>query len=87
MTHVGVSKLTIIVSDNGLGPTNQWWNIVDLTPRNTSQWNINQNPDIFIPENAFGNVVRKMAAILSQPQCIKQPKITKTYDTMAGQYV
>ena len=30
----------------------------------------NQNPYIFIQENAIQNVVWKMAAILSRPQCV-----------------
>ena len=34
------------------------------------QWNFNRNLYIFIQENAFENVVWKMAAILSLPQCI-----------------
>ena len=33
-----------------------------------------KNSYIFIQENAFENVVWKMAAILSQPQCVKQKK-------------
>ena len=47
------------------------WNIVNLTLRNKLQWNVNWNSYIFIQENAFENVVCKMAAILSQPQCVK----------------
>ena len=37
---------------------------------NKFQWNLNQNIIIFIQENAFENVVCKMAPILSQPQCV-----------------
>ena len=62
--------LSIIGSDNGL-PANhyliQCWNIVNWAPRNTLQWNL----WIFIEENAFQNVVRKIATILSRPQCGK----------------
>ena len=50
---------------------NQWWNIVNANLPNTFQWNRKQNSYIFIQENAFQNVVRKMAAILSRPQCVK----------------
>ena len=50
---------------------NKCWNIVNSTLRNKLQWNINRNWCIFIQENAFENVVWKMAAILSQPQCVK----------------
>ena len=35
------------------------------------QLNVNRNSYIFIQENPFENVVRKMAAILSRPQCVK----------------
>ena len=38
---------------------------------NKLQWNVNRNSCIFIQENAFENVVWKMAAILSRPQCVK----------------
>ena len=49
---------------------NQCWVIVNWTLRNKFQRNINWNTTIFIQENAFGNVVWKMAAILSHPQCV-----------------
>ena len=49
---------------------NRWWNIVNWTLRNKVQWNRKQNSCIFIQENAFENVVWKMAAILSRPQCV-----------------
>ena len=48
---------------------NQWWNI-NWTLRNKFQWNFNRNSCIFIQENALENVVWKMAAILSRPQCV-----------------
>ena len=35
------------------------------------QWNLNRNSYIFIKENGFENVVWKMVAILSGPQCVK----------------
>ena len=38
---------------------NQYWNIVDWTPRNKLQWNFDKNLYIFIQENAFENVVCK----------------------------
>ena len=49
---------------------NQCWNIVNWTIGNKFQWNMNRNSYIFIQENAFENVVWKMAAILSRPQCV-----------------
>ena len=45
-------------------------NIVNWTIRNKLQWNFNQNSYIFIQEIAFENVLCKLAAILSQPQCV-----------------
>ena len=38
---------------------------------NKIQWNLNQNILLFFYENALENVVWKMAAILSRPQCVK----------------
>ena len=35
-----------------------------------NQWNFNRNSNIFIQENAFENVVWKMAAILSRSQFV-----------------
>ena len=64
--HICFGKLIIIGSDNGLAP-----NIVNWTLGNKFQWNLNWNLYIFIQENAFDNVVWKMAAILSRPHCVK----------------
>ena len=45
MTHICVGNLTTIGSDNGLSAPshylNQCWNIVNCTPRNKLQWNVN----------------------------------------------
>ena len=49
---------------------NQCWNIVNWIPRNKLQWNFDRNSYIFHQENPFENVVWKMAAILSRPQCV-----------------
>ena len=70
-THICVSKLSILGSDNGRlvawsAPShylNQYWDIVNLTLGNKLQWNLNRNEYIFIQENAFENVVWKLAAI------------------------
>ena len=43
---------------------NQHWLIVNGTLGNKEQWNSNQNTQLSIDENAFPNVVCKMAAIL-----------------------
>ena len=79
VTHICVSKLTITDSDNGLSPGRRQaiiWTyagiFVNWTLRNKFQWNWNRNSYIVIQENAFENVVRKMVAILSRPQCVKE---------------
>ena len=78
MTHICVSKLTTIGSDNGLSLGRrqaiiwQCWNIVKLNLRNKFQWNLKRNWYIFIQANALENVVWKMAAILSRPQCVEK---------------
>ena len=78
MTHICVSKLTIIGPGNGLSPGRRqaivWTNIGILLIgplSNKLQWNLYRNSYIFIHENAFENVVWKMVAILSRPQCVK----------------
>ena len=78
VTHICVSKINIIGSDNGLSPGRRqaiiWTNagIVNWTPRNKFQWKVNRNSNIFIEENTFENVVCEMLSILSRPQCDKQ---------------
>ena len=57
----------------------QYWNIVNWTLGNKLQWNLNRDLYIFIQENAFENVVRKLAAILSRPQCVKYKPTTASY--------
>ena len=77
VTHICISKLTIIGSDNGLSPGQRqaiiWTNAGTLLIRsfgiNFSE-NFNRNLCIFIQENAFENVVSKLTAILSRPQCV-----------------
>ena len=50
---------------------NQCWNIVNWTLSNKFQWNCYRNSNIFSQENAFENVLWKMAAIMPRPQCVK----------------
>ena len=50
---------------------NQCWHIINWTIGRDFQWNSNQNETIFIKENGFENFVCKMAAILYQPQWVK----------------
>ena len=75
VTHICVVKLTIISSDNGLSPGRHqaiiWTNAgILLIGPFILHWNDNQDSYIFIQENAFENIVWKMAAILSRPQCV-----------------
>ena len=72
MTHICVSKLTIIGSDNGLSPgrrqaiiwTNAWILLIQNLGTSYSE-NLSEIHTIFIQENAFKYVVWEMAAILS----------------------
>ena len=43
--------------------------MVSLSEPKLLQFNLYRNSDNFIQENAFENVISKMAAILSRPQC------------------
>ena len=74
VTHICVSKLTIIGSDNGLSPVRRqaiiWTYAGILLIRPKLQWNVNRTSNIFIHENAFDGVVCEMASILSRPQCV-----------------
>ena len=80
-----VTHRSICVSEITMRPFRQWlvawpalshylsqcYNIVNWTLRNKIQWNLTQNSYIFIQENAFENVVWKMADILSRLQYIR----------------
>ena len=75
VTHICVSNLTIIGSDNGLSPGRRqaiiWTNtgILLIGPLRTNfNEDFNLNSNIFIQENTFESVVCEMAAILSRPQ-------------------
>ena len=54
---------------------NQGRNIANWTHRNKLQLNFNPNSYIFIQEDAFENVDRKIAAISSPPQCVNNYSI------------
>ena len=76
VTHICVSKLTIIDLDNGLSLDRRqaiiWTNagILLIGPLGTK---FNET-SIFIQENPFETVVWKMAAILPRPQCVNIDK-------------
>ena len=79
--HLCIRKLANIGSVSGLLPgrhqTIIWTNagilllLMGPLGANFSENLIELNSYIFIQENAFGNVVWKMATILSQPECVK----------------
>ena len=78
VTHICVGNLTIIASDNGLSPGRRqaiiWTNagILLIWPLGTNFGEISNEIQTFsFQENPFQNVVWKMAAILSRPQCVK----------------
>ena len=79
VTHICVSKLSIIGSDNGLSPGRRQaiiWTSAGILLTGTlgtkfSAGNLNRNLYIFIQEHAFENIVWKMATILSRSQCVK----------------
>ena len=76
--HICIGKTTIIGSGNGLLTGQRqaiiWTNagilLIGTLGTNFSEIS-NQMSFIFIQENAYENVVWKMAAILSQPECVK----------------
>ena len=80
VTHICVGKLAIIGSDNGLSPgrlqaiiwTNIWILLIEsLGTKFREILLMHFNWYIFIQENVLENVVCKMAAILSRPQCLQ----------------
>ena len=77
MTHICVSKLTIIGSDNGLSPDQRQaiiWTIAEILiirPLGTKFSEVLIGIQIFFfQENAFESTFCEMAAILSQPQWV-----------------
>ena len=77
--HVCVRKITIIGSDNGLLPGQHqaiiWTNagilLIRILGTNFREI-LSKIHTFFIQGNAFQNVVCKMAAIVSRPQCVKR---------------
>ena len=80
VTHLCVSKLTSIVSDNGLPHGRRRTIILSnagillIGPLKKLQWHFNRNSHIFIEENTFENVVSEVSAILSRSQCVHLSK-------------
>ena len=83
VTHIGVSKLTINGSDNGLSPGRRqaiiWTNagILLIGPVGTNFIEILIEICTFsLKKNALENIVCEMAAMLSRPQCFNWLSIT-----------
>ena len=57
--------------------TNAGISLIGTLGTNLSDF-FNRNSHIFIQENAFENVVWKMAAIFSRPQCVKHVSVTNS---------
>ena len=77
VTHICLSKLTIIGSDNGLSPARRqaiiWTNdgiLLIRTFRTHFSEIISEIHTFYIQENAFESVVCEMASDLSRPQCL-----------------
>ena len=80
VSHICISKITIIGSDNGLSPGRRQaiiWTSVGILligPLGTNFSEISIEIYTFsFKKMHLKNVVWKMAAILSQPQCVKGP--------------
>ena len=76
VTHLCVSKLSILGSDNGLSPRrrqdflNQYWDIVNLTLGNKLQWNLNRNLIYFHSRKCIWKCRLENGDHLSPPQCV-----------------
>ena len=78
MTHICLSKLTIIGSDNGLSPGRCQaiiWTNAGILLIGTLRTNFNESlieyPSFSFKKMHMKNAVWKMAAILPRPQCVK----------------
>ena len=84
MTHICVSKLTLILSDSGLSPgrrhavilTTAGMLLIGLLPTHVSDILIKIS--IFSLKNPFENVVWKVTAILSRPQSVNLSSLAST---------
>ena len=92
VTHIYVSNLTIIGSDNELAPTWQqsiiWTNagILFIGSLGTNFSKIfNRNYNISIQETTFESVVCEMAAILFRPHCVNPPAVYQNILWQLGQ--
>ena len=89
MTHICVSKLASIGSDNGLSP-GRWYAIIwpnagklIIDPLgNKFNEILIKSIHFHFQENEFENVVWKMAAILSRPECVSKPVIQLQLNNM-----
>ena len=78
VTHICISKLNIIGSDNGSAPGRRQaiiWTNAGILLNGPMGTKLNRNLYIFIQEKAVENIVWKMAAIYSRPQCVNNKKV------------
>ena len=66
---------------------NNYCNIVNWTIGNKLQWNLHWNLHILIQGKAFEFIVKKLAAILSRPQCVKRYICSNDGDTELNDYI
>ena len=94
VTHICISKLTIIGSDNGLSPgwsqaiiwTNDGILLIGPLETNFSQI-VFFFSNIFIQEKAFENFVCEMVSILSLPQCVNKQCLFPTQFDCSQSYL
>ena len=74
MTDICVTEIWVTIGLGNVHVRRQaiTWTNTDLLSIGPLKTNLNKNKIIYIPENAHENVVCKMAAILSRPQCVME---------------
>ena len=95
MTHICVSKLTSIGSDNALSPGRRQaiiWTKAGILSNGPLEINFSEIVNgihlFSLKKNTFENVVWKMVAILFRPQCVKVSSYLLMYHKrMQGQYI
>ena len=91
VTHIPISELTIIGSDNGLSPGRRQtitWTNINWNLRKKLHWHFKQNSYIFV-QKLHLKMSCAMVAILSQPQCVKYLSINNIwlYSSVEGLFV
>ena len=94
VTHICVGKLNTIGSDNGLSPGRRQaiiWTIAGILLIGTLGTNLSEiligNSNIFIPENAFENVVCRMESICLGLNVLTHVHSSKKESTVDSRYL